>query len=516
MAASPLREALWDVSGAALNSREDTTYAPTGRLGVAYTVNADTRFSDILCLGPAITTIDCGAAGGTAADTTDFATSGTMNATVYLYAARGTKWAKIQLSNATLISDGSETATAEAVTGLIYAKSADSTQTISVLMDNTVYRNITTVSGGATDTHSAHASEKIRVARIVGGTATEPKVLGAQGQTLKQIVLSGSVTMASDVWTDIAIIPDNITPTSIIMDGPFIILNTNKGPYFLEQDSRSFRPLLESVGSNSENGRAAAIYSFLGVLINLQTGTRYLKNVDQGGSVGPETYLQNDTPIKGRMTAFCFTERWGYMAVYDPLTDDTYLCAVRPRQAGDWHTTILSYYPIAKFTDTNCNALIFTDIEGGRSQPTIFGGYNDDVFHMAVGTIDREIDDTGYTFAQSGSWYGTVMTRTPNRFKRIAAIQVRTVNCSATETVTVSVSVDGGAAQQIGYTITSDGIHTMEVPVGGELEGQEIQPIITLAGGGSTATPRVKGKLRMFYRDIPLRDVNGKVFEEVQ
>lgn len=513
--ASTLRVAQWDVHGPALNAREDTTYAPQGRLSVAYTVNADTRFGDVLCLGPLATVIDCGAAGGTAADTNLFVTSGGMNATVYLYAGRGTKWAKMQLSNATLISDDSETALAEAPTGVLRTKSADGTEIISWFMAGTAYRNITTVSGGATDTHAAHAGGEIfRTANAITGFGVEPRILGATGQTLKQLTLSGSTTMATDSWVDFAVVADTITPTSIVMDGPFIILNTNRGPYFIEQTSRAFRRLIESIGSNNENGRAAAIYSFLGILVNLQTGTRYIKDVDGGGSVGPETYQYNDTPIKGRMTAFCFTERWGYMAVYDPLTDDTYICAVRPRQPGDWHGSTLSYYPLLKLTDTNCNALIFTDTEGGRSQPTIFGGYNDDVFRMAVGTIDREIDDTGYAFAASGTWYGTVMTRQATEGKRVQSIMLRTTNCSATETVTVSISVDGGAAQQVGHTIKTNGLHRLEVPHGSVLEGQEIQPIITLAG--SSASPRVKGKLSVYYRTVPLKDVNGQVFEDAR
>jgi hypothetical protein len=437
-----------------------------------------------------------------------------MNATVYLYAFRGTKWAKIKLSDATLISDGSETATAEAVTGSLYVKSANGTQGIGVFMNGTAYRIITAVSGTATDTHAAHASELIRVASQVSSTALEPRIIGAVGQTVKQIILSGSVTFSSDVWEDIAILPDNVTPTAIALDGGFVIIGTNKGPFFLDGEFLTFRSLMESVGANVENCRAMSVYSFIGLLVNLQTGTRYMKNVDTGNSVGPETYLQNLSPVRGRMTAFCHTERWGYMPIYDPNTGDTHLCAVRPRQIGDWHNNPLSYYPLAKFTDTNCNALIFTDTEGGRTYPTIFGGYNDDVFHMTLGTSSREIDDTGYTFAPSGTWYGTRMTRHPDKFKRVEAIQIKTENCSATQTVTVSVAVDDGPAQAIGYTITSDGIHTLKVPPGGLVEGAMIQPSIALATATSAASPKVVGKLRMFYRTVPLRDVNNETFGE--
>lgn len=502
------RWAEWRVNGAAFNAVEQYEGSP---LSVAYTQNVDTRWFDMACLGPLINTVDCGAAGGTAADAGGSAIGVSGTGVEYLYVIRGTKWAKVQLSNMTLISDNSETALSEAATDVISIKNANGSQFVLFGMDDTAYRVITTVSDTVTDTASSHASEKMRVFGNMGGEASAPRLGGVFGQTIKMLVLSTTVSPVTGVWETRATIPDEVTPTSLRLDGNFWVPGTSEGPYYLNNDFQTFRQIVQEIGSDPDNCRIMREYSYLGLIIGLSTGTRYQKNIINGASIGPEVYDMNTTPIQGKLTGFAATERWGYMNIYNPVTDDTYLCAVRPRQDGDWHGRQMSYYPLAHFTDTSSNFLDFTDKAGGRTNPTLVGGYDDDIFYVTLGRIAREIDDTAYRYATSGSWYGTKM-RHPSRYdKLINYVAIETENCSANRTITVSLSMDGGAYEQIGAPITSDGLH--RIVIDGDLRGRQVQPRIAFATNDSEQSPRITCPLRMSYELVPAEDENGERYE---
>ena len=194
----------WRVNGPAFNAMEMFDGAP---LSVSYTDNVDTRWYDMACLGPAINVVDLGAAGGTPADASGSAIGKSAGGTEYLYVIRGTKWAKVQLSNMTLISDNSEAALAEAATDIIAIKNANGSGFILFGMDDTAYRVITTVSDTATDTASSHASEQMRVFGNMGGEASAPRLGGVFGQTIKMLVLSTTVSPVTGVWETRATIP---------------------------------------------------------------------------------------------------------------------------------------------------------------------------------------------------------------------------------------------------------------------------------------------------------------------
>lgn len=504
----------WEPYGPALNVIEDVAYEGFGRLGCSYTDNVDTRWYDQICLGPLVTTIDCGAAGGTAANANGAVRSHGMNATEFLHVIRGTKWAKINLNTRALVSDGSETALAEAATDIIYTKNAAGTEEISIGMAGTAYQVISAVGNGATDTHAANTdSQVIRIFGHMGGESSSPRIGGLSGSTVYQNTIASGTTMGNGNWVTRAILPSGVTPTSLELDGPFWIIGTDEGPMFLNNDFQTFRLLIPEIMKDSENCRAMRGYSFVGLVVDLSTGTRYMKNVETGGSCGPETYWANTSPVGGRMTALAASERWGYMAIYNIVDDVTYICAFRPRQPTDWHPNVFSYYPLIKLT-TECKFMEFTDKAGGVTSPTFYAGSDDDVIWWLAGRTSTDIEDSAYTFAASGTWYGTTLQRHKRFLKGIEFIELETSNCTANQTVTVKVSIDGGTAVQVGAPIASDGMHRIEIPkVDGRrsITGRRLQPQLDFATNSSSASPRVIGTIRVGYERYPL-EVDGREY----
>lgn len=497
----------WQIHGPALNSLEHS-----GGLGVSYTENVDTRYHPFAMLGPLVNDVDCSSAGGTTANANGAALSHGMNATDYLYVIRGTKWAKIKMSDMSLVSDNSESALSEAATDILYTESSNGTEEISIGMASTAYRVITAVSGGATDTHSANDdSQVIRVFGRMGGEASKPRIAGGNGQEVLQNTLESSNTMDSPNWQTRATLPGDVTPTSIALDGTFWIIGTDEGPYYLNNDFQVFTPLIPEIGKDEDNCRVMKPYTFMGLLQGLATGTRVQNAVTSGRSIGPEVFMTNVSPVQGRMTGFAATERWGYMAITNEVDGDVYICAMRPRQIGDWHSNPVSYYPIIKLDSAACEFLAFTDKAGGRTNPTMVGGKNDDVIWFTLGRIANEYADGNYRFAGSGTWYGTEMTREPLHEKRPEVFELETEDCASGQTVTVKVKVDGEDAVQCGAPITKNGLQRVKVP--SRLRGRRFQPVLEFSTNDSTKTPKVRGSLRMKYNRYAA-EVDGVAFLE--
>lgn len=501
----------WRPYGAALLSYEDMASPSGGFLGVDYTQNVDTRWRPQVMLGPAINTVDCGSAGGTAADSSGMALAGPMNATLYAYVIRGTKWAKIQASNMSLISDGSETALAEAATSIIYARNADGSATgqIAIGMDNTAYRIITTVSGGVTDTHSAHASvinrimghaaESGAVARVIG--MGRSGAAGTGSITVRSLELTSATTMSGGTWSTIDTIgPADVTFTGFAMDDDFMIVGTDRGPVYVDGVFSRFRFMFPEIGQDSNNCKQMTFIPWMGVVCPMATSTMLIKGLQVKTSIGPERFPTNTSPITGRCTGVADAGRYAYMAIYNPIVDDTYICAVRPAEAEDRHDQDYSYFPVAHFIDTSANFLRDIGTGGGvRTSPTMMGGYNDDVFWFTRGTVDREPDDSNYRFATSGTLYLTEMRRQPDWEKEVEYIEFETASCSSTETLTVKLSIDGATAEQVGVPVTTNGYQRINAPRG-MFRGTRIKPQVVFASGANTTSPKLEGYLRIHYR----------------
>lgn len=509
----------WDLSVSHLLSREQLTAAGRGFLGVEYADGCDTRWGEKVTLGPLLTVIDLDDHDSTAtiANTIGFALSNGLNATKYIYVARGEPVTKVKASDMTLVNPGTLIELAEAATDILYTKNAGGVEEISYFMAATAY-HVITASGNPTVADTAAANTDSQIARIAyptGGNTSKPRITALNGQGMIQNVIASGTTMSNGDWVTRATRQGAGTPTGLAMDGNFVIPGYSDGPYFLNDDFHEYQPIFQELAladdtNNCKNMRAWDTAG-LGILMPVANGLRFQKNLG-GYSIGPETYGHlNTSPIQGRVAALAFTMRWGYMAYYNSSADITYLVAFRPRTIDDWHDRFLSFYVIAKLgAGIQCDAMEYIGKYGGRTSDTLIGGNDDDMWWMTIGAFPVETDDSNYRFASSGTTYLTEMRRHPGQLKRIKRFEFKTTGCDSGKTVKINVQLDGGTAQQFGATITTNKSkqrlwETDDNPFVGEY----IKPQVVLATDSSSSTPAIVGKLLMYYTLEPL-DVDGK------
>lgn len=497
-----------------------------GFLGISYTDGCDTRWRDLLCLGPLATAIDCSAlAGTTAVAGSGCMVPATMNGTLgaLVYMNRGTDPAKVKLSDMSVIDPG--ISLAEAGTSMIYTKSANGTEEISIGMENTAYQVITTV-GNTTDTASAN-NESYKIT-IFGYAGSDPnsdtgqiagmgRGSGSVSNLVFHNVLSGTVTMDASNWQQRAVITgESVTFTGFAVDGRAWILGTTMGPYYFNADFKRFVKLISELARSTANCRGMGTWTVHNgfTFIPLQRSLRTSKNVSYGQSVGVETYRENKSPVQGQHTHTWFSERWGYTPVYNAIVDKTYLCAFRRRSDGDWHQQEMSYYPIVTLGDgLECNFGIYTGTEGGRTLPTIVFGRDSDAGWFSEGRLDYFPSDTSYTYATSGSAYLTELRRFPNKVKRPTRFWFWAEGLSADETITVSLRTDSSGTAQVPTWIINaadDGAtagwcsRTLLPEESKSVSGHRLQPVLTLARGSTaTNTPKITGR---FYMDYETED----------
>ena len=410
--------ARWRLDTPALNGYEDIGYGTEsleGVLSCSYGDNTDSRWRGELRLGPLVTTIDCdgadaagGGSVGTPATVNAFAFSNGINAIDQLVVGRGTKLAAIKLSDRTQVMDGTMAGAgapfAEAVTDLIYTKAANATEEISVGMDNTIYQVITALPATGGFTASANdESVKNRIFGLAGSDNAAGQVAGlgrgASGQNIaRQNVMTGTVTMDASSWSTRATLSgEAVIFTGFALDGRFWIIGTSNGPYYLDSDGQRFRPLIDSIDnqlSAPTNCFGMRSWDLLGpaVICPLGRSVRVIKDL-QSVSVGPEVFRTNTSPVQGRLGKSDGSEMWDYWPIYNTITGETYICAVRPRQPGDPHGNLLSYYPIITLTDTESKIVAYAGTRGGQANPTVYFGSGTDVSWFLEGRTNRFPDD---------------------------------------------------------------------------------------------------------------------------
>lgn len=503
----------WLVGGPGLFSVEDVA---NGYLGSDYNTACDGRWGDGIRLGPLMTTLDCSGAGGTAANATDIALSRTMNSTKFAYVIRGTKWAKIKLSDMSLVSDGTETALSEAATCVQYSASAGGVEMLSFGMLSTAFENITTVGNGATDTHSANnESFKFRIIRQ-GYPGNTYFGLGERDTTVANNVssnkLTGSVTMDASSFSDRSTVSgEPIQFNSMCFIGNILVLGTSNGPYYLDDQFQEFRPMIPEVAQNATyNCLVLKTWSKIGgnAICSLAKGVVLISANGVEAVVGPEEFPFNTSPITSPMLAFTAGERWGYGVFYNVPAGDSYLCAIRDRKAGEPGGNLLSYYPLTKFPSTYVG--FAEDIDTGdaaRTNPTIMLGEDSDVQWFTEGRAYREIDDTNYTYASSGIAYLTETRRDAGMQKYIKSVEFFTSGCDANKTVKLTLTVRdprlGGTKDIDICTYKTNGYHRFEIP--DPLYADTIKPYFTLTTNSSSASPVVRD-LTVSGDLLPMRD----------
>lgn len=507
----------WKLTGPALLSHER---GDPGFLGVSYTDNVDTRFDSGPRLGPLITTVDLSGASGTAAQCPPYGLelSGPMNTVEFLYVLRGTKWGKVKVSDMTRVVEAS-TALGEAGTCIKRVKNVAGTSQIIVCMGSTDYNCITTVAdAGSNDTHAVNSGGY--TFRIVADATPADTIvgLGKAAGSIENVVaflaLTGSVVPSTGTWTTKnAIAGENLTFTGFALDGDAWIPGTNDGPVYSDANfNGSFRTLIPEIPLDANNCAGMKSSSFLGVVIPLSMGLRAQRNILSGGPIGTEVYRDNTSPVRGLTSAYEPGMRWDWCVKYNGT--DSYLCAMGAPQTSDWNWgsgAEVSYYPLAKFSAAVCNALKFIDKAGGRTLPTLVGGYGTtdakgDMFWLSMGRTENEYEDTSYVYAASGSVFGTEMRRSPDKLKKILAVEFDAEDCTSTETITVKFTyrdMHGVNRTETLGVANTNGFQQFVAPKDKPIVGWNPAIQVDFARGGTTTlSPSImQGRVRVYYEE---------------
>ena len=533
----------WNLNLIACESIEDVSGPGIGCLGIDYTLNTDARWEGTHVLGPLINTVALSNPGihnatplgtgllgssfflGPAALDANANGDALMrlasNSTTYAYVIHGPFVSKVRLSD--MVAFEGVTLPTNA-TDIFRSQAALVTvrQELSVGMGDTepywVLQQGGLVAPPAADTWNPNASGA--AARAFGKASNV--TVSMYGQTIKSQALVGAATMRNPVWTTRGTVDDeDIRLNSFEMDGDLWVIGTSKGPYLLDADLGEFVKIQREVPNNNNNCLRLAFFSPLGVVVPLVDGTRY----QIGGSSeswGIERMRRNTSPVQGRATAHAASTKWLYQALYNDSTGHTYLIAWRPADIGDRHGNVMTPYTIARFDSLRCDFLDYIgDVNGERANPTLIGGYGADMFWMTLGDSTREIDDSAYRYAATGTAYLTEMRRYPEMIKDLIQVDLVTRNCAAARTITLAFAIDGGAANVLAGSYSSDIVINGAINTNGMhyvrfiddaspraplswASGYWIKPEVRFATNVAATSPRVEGSLRLTYAWRPI------------
>lgn len=501
-----LREAEWQVWGPNLCSYE----TEDGYLGVDYGDDVDTRWEGAAYLAPARTAVTLTTnPTGTPANTNCSAFITGPSSVRYMYVGRGTKPAKVRVSDFTVMGEGAAAIT-ERITSMVQTRNAAGTEEISLGMAATAYQVITTVAAPTSaDTYSANDESIINRIMYVG----RDRVFGMTGQLLRGNILSGTTTMDASAWNTVATFAgESITPTSMAMDGKLLIVGTSNGPYILDSEDGSFFPYMPGLDQHSNACKQMCEWPGKGVLIPLQTGL-VLSRFGDVQAIGVERFKANTSTVQGIPVAVAVTSTDAFaQVVYNPVTANYWLIESRPREAGDWHNKPFSHYVIGNLSTTAVEHMTWVGTgDGARTQPALVVGQSSNMLYINYGRTNRHPDDSGYTYATSGTLYLSEMRREPGLIKDIVAAEFYTGGSTANLTIQAAYSPDGASYINIGAAQTTNGWHRVLAISGVDPlavtpttnSGYFIKPKLVFASNTSASSPRIVGKLKLQYRVRP-------------
>jgi hypothetical protein len=166
---------------------------------------------------------------------------------------------------------------------------------------------------------------------------------------------------------------------------------------------------------------------------------------EQGFAVTPATpgsWVTDDNPVRGRVTALAGDNRWLYAALLTP-DGDTYILA--GREAFEGEQGPLVWHPLAMLDDVECRAM---HISGLWTNPRLFFGMDEDCGYIILPRNgENPTQDTSCAYATSGSiyypahsWYAPT---TPKLFK---SVEIQSRNLATTRYVDVYYRVDDSLA----------------------------------------------------------------------
>jgi len=532
---SVLVVAEWKVDGPMGFTYEDITQG-FGVLAVDFPDGVDTRFPNTACLGPLINAVtlsthDISWTSALFDDDDLFDDASALDASVatdnvnglatvksagtsYAYAIRGGTSAKVDLSDMSLEAGGAH-AFPEAPTSIVSTVTKSNKREVSVGMPTQAYQVITNIDTPPSPDTWVQNDQGV-VARILAQAPDRVVGMGADqdgtGNVVAGNLLVGSISMAEPAWTDIttdtAPFPSDVTFTGFGLDGAFYVIMTDDGPFMLDADLREFFNLIPEIPRSLEN-RVVGSWFPLGTTLGLSSGARY-QRFGSGASYGLEKFRLNRSVVQGFPTATAASMRWLYEAWYNPVENDTWIIAWRERQPGDGHAfSDLSPFPIAKFNNLRCNAMLNVDDVGGlRTNPTLIGGRGSNLFYMTLGRTVQEIDDANYQFTTGGgTLYLTEMRRYPGMIKQPQAAEFKTRDCTSNTPVQLQMSVDGAAAVNVATVTTNGWQRVLFASAGVPLTtttGKDIKPQFVLSTSGATLSPKIEGPLRLHFKVRPI------------
>ena len=498
----------WRISGANLNSFEDLRYGE-GLLSIDYTTAVDTRWPDIMVLGPEVTVIECsthdadsdqivranGAAFVAGRD------SGTKRALVFV--SRGTRHARVEVLSEgqypavqLLAAQGSSFA---APSKGVVATEGPSGIEISFPLVGSAYYTVTDMFSGA-----GKANEPGEIADVLAVASDRIVDLGGPSKSVKHNILAGDVTMAKPNWVTIATIdaPFGVAFNNFALDGNLWILGTNYGPYVLSERSGEFFPLMPEVSLSPRNCAAMTTWFPLGVVISMQAGLRWHRQTS-GESFGPEVFETN-TSVHGYITALCATDEWLYACMNNPA-GGSWILAGRPARRSDGTTHRIAWFVINQ-SERNITRDFMINVGNAvqvRVTPLIVMGHNSDVAYFQEGALPgNQVNDPRYRFEENGLAYLTEMRRQPGMLKDLEAVEFITADCGPGITIQVEASLDSQEWQPLTKLITENGFHRVDIPA--RLSGSRVKLRVRLKTNNPQASPRIEGGyLRLYYRMRP-------------
>lgn len=373
------------------------------------------------------------------------------------------------------------------------------------LGDNVAWQTTNENAVGPADSWVANSGAE--PATIFGQTPSSVAVL--TGRTVKQNILTGSVTMAAPNLATVSTLSNEaVSFTGFAMDGNLWVLMTNKGPYLVDDDTGDFTPIIPEIDPSTENGRQARNWFPIGTVIPLRDGIRYQKAL-RGQSWGVERFLGNSSVVQGYVTGLDASTKWLVTAVLNEITGNTWLVAWRPRQAGDPHPYPLSPYVIGRVPSSAVSRFVEYAgyANGERTLPAWVAGNGSNALWWVDGRTSRFIDDTSYRYITAGTTYLSNLYLN-GVIGDVEAVEFLSASCSAARTITVGISVDGGTSYTtVGSAVTTNGFQRLLAVSAGapNITGAyRIKVRLVYASNVATAAPQTVSKVRVYWRWRPL------------
>lgn len=289
--------------------------------------------------------------------------------------------------------------------------------------------------------------------------------------------------------------------------GPFTIFGALNGVYGFTDAGKPVRVVDALRGSLSPNNglKHASLWgwNYFVADIGLYAWTPNVAN-----PVGVEALHGFEGAIDGRPTAIL---AWRESLFVAYLTTAGHAYIIRGEyNANTDGTGQPDWYPFAKFTSAECDALFATSTM--VTNPTLLAGKGTNAVYFTMGKRGRDIADSNYRFSSAGgAWYGTTLMRSQHLMKYPRMAMFKSENCSAAGYWQLAVELDdSGDYLDFGARVDTNGVQFLRPAEGdlprGDMAFHTLKPRLTQVSGASDAStvpPQIRGNLTIVYTERP-------------